>query len=264
MQKLAKTNLHIDALKKTFGVRLEFTTADLLAFYRRFQPTIPTSTVNWRVYELVKTGVLERTGRGNFTFGPSISFLPVIRPSFKKLHATIKAAFPYITYCLWGTETVKAFQQHLPSASFLLIDVEKDAMQAVFDYLRESSSPVWLQPDKITLDRYILSGSLPAGREPIVVRHLISEAPIQRYQSVPTVTLEKMLVDLFTDNEFEYLQGQELLRIYQNAWERYSVNKSKLLRYAARKGQRKVLQSYLETNNITKNRSTQRDLEKHS
>ncbi|MHA4811483.1 DUF6577 family protein [Flavitalea flava] len=49
---------------------------------------------------------------------------------------------------------------------------------------------------------------------------------------------EKMLVDLFTDNEFEYLEGNELISVFKNAWDHFPVNQSKLLRYAGRKGQR--------------------------
>jgi hypothetical protein len=256
---LAIHDLQIDALKETFGVNIEFTTADILAFYRRFQPTIPASTVNWRVYELVKTGILERTGRGRFIIGSGTPFSLPVRPSLAKLSAKIKAAFPYTQYCVWESDIIRGFQQHLSFSKFILVDVEKDATQAIFDFLKDLYPSVWLKPDPATIDRYIL-----AGKESIIVRHLISEAPLQTNSNTPTITIEKMLVDLFTDNEFEYLRGQELRRIFDNAWDRYSVNLNKLLRYAARKGQREELEAFLEENNFTKKRFNPHDLKKYT
>ncbi|HXD78711.1 MAG TPA: DUF6577 family protein [Puia sp.] len=256
---MATSDLHIDELKETFGVNIEFTTADILAFYRRFQPDVPASTVNWRVYELVKTGMLERTGRGKFIIGSGIPFNLTVRPALVNLSGKIKAAFPYIKYCIWESEMLRGFQQHLSFSKFILVDVEKDAAQAIFDFLKERYPYVWLKPDATTMDRYILTG----GRN-IIVRHLISEAPIQVSSTVPTVTIEKMLVDLFTDNEFDYLRGEELRRICVNAWNSYSVNLNKLLRYASRKGQREELQAFLEKNNFTKKRFNPSDLKKYT
>jgi hypothetical protein len=79
----------------------------------------------------------------------------------------------------------------------------------------------------------------------IVVRELITEAPIQTIKKIPTITIEKLLVDLFGDKEFEYLQGNELFIIYKNAFDKYTVNESKLLRYASRKGKRGKISNLL-------------------
>lgn len=154
---------------------------------------------------------------------------------------------------------VRGFQQHLSSSRFILIDVEKESMQAVFEYLKEDSKHIWLKPDRETIYRYILP-----ERENIIVRHLISQAPLQTCQNIPTVTIEKILVDLFKDNEFEYLQGNELLSIFKNAWDRFPINQSKFLRYAARKGQRQELQTFLENNNFTKKKFNSRDFEENA
>lgn len=243
----AISDLQIEALKEKFAVNIEFTTADILAFYQEFQPKVPKSTVNWRVYELVKTGVLERAGRGRFIRGTGPRFYPPIRLQLKKLSEKIKTKFPYIQYCLWENDIVRSFQQHLSSSRFILIDVEKESMQAVFEYLKENFKHIWLKPDTETIYHYILP-----EKQSIIVRHLISEAPLQTCENIPTVTIEKMLVDLFTDNEFEYLEGTELVSVFRNARDRFPINQSKLLRYAGRKGQRQELQAFLEKNNFIK------------
>jgi hypothetical protein len=56
--------LYIPQLKKRFENRTVFTTNEILLFYRELEPSIPSSTVNWRVYSLVNLGVLLRIGKG--------------------------------------------------------------------------------------------------------------------------------------------------------------------------------------------------------
>ncbi len=49
-------------------------------------------------------------------------------------------------------------------------------------------------------------------------------------------SLEKIMVDIFCDQEFSFLQGAELFTIYKNAFDKYTINRTKLLRYVSRKG----------------------------
>ena len=73
-------------------------------------------------------------------------------------------------------------------------------------------------------------------KDVIVIQNLISQAPLQEIQKTTTVTLKKLLVDLFCEkNLFFYLQGSELQNIFQRAFEKYTINESKLLRYADRR-----------------------------
>ena len=58
----------------------------------------------------------------------------------------------------------------------------------------------------------------------IIVRSLVSEAPLQFINNTPTVTIEKLLVDALVDEEFEFLKGNEINHVYNNAFDRYSVN----------------------------------------
>jgi hypothetical protein len=47
-------------------------------------------------------------------------------------------------------------------------------------------------------------------------------------------TLEKLLVDTQKDADFDYLRGVESLNMYWLAFDQYSINTQKLLRYAKR------------------------------
>ena len=117
--------------------------------------------------------------------------------------------------------------------NFTIIDTEKDVAKSVFFLLKENYKHVFYKADKEMYYNYF-----PEIQNVIIIRDLITEAPIKTIKTIPTVTIEKMLVDLYSDIEFEYLQGNELSFIFKNAFDKYTVNESKLLRYANRKGKK--------------------------
>ncbi len=122
--------------------------------------------------------------------------------------------------------------------NFTIIDTEKDVAKSVFFLLKENYKHVFYKADKEMYYNYF-----PEIQNVIIIRDLITEAPIKTIKAIPTVTIEKMLVDLYSDIEFEYLQGNELSFIFKNAFNKYTVNESKLLRYANRKGKKtKILE----------------------
>ena len=59
-------------------------------------------------------------------------------------------------------------------------------------------------------------------------------------------TLEKILVDIVCDEDFSYLQGGEWYYMIETAATQYSINKSRLLRYAGRRGKKKLIENKLE------------------
>jgi hypothetical protein len=75
----------------------------------------------------------------------------------------------------------------------------------------------------------------------------VTGSPVQLVKNVPTTTIEKLLVDLFCDKEFEFLQGYELTHIFNNAFSKYTINVDKLLRYASRKAKRDQLSEFIKT-----------------
>ena len=66
-------------------------------------------------------------------------------------------------------------------------------------------------------------------------------------KDIPVISIEKLLVDVFCDAEFNYLEGSELSAIYDNAFYKYTINKNKLFRYAARKGKKEEISKFMET-----------------
>ena len=79
---------------------------------------------------------------------------------------------------------------------------------------------------------------------------MISRAPVQsvsyKKNSTQIPTLEKILVDLFTDTDmFYFLQGIEKVYIFEAAIKKYTIDFSKMLSYAERRGKREELRKFL-------------------
>ncbi|MCD6202367.1 MAG: hypothetical protein J7K46_11235 [Bacteroidales bacterium] len=74
---------------------------------------------------------------------------------------------------------------HQPGRCYILIEVEKDATQPVFYFLKETGYSVFIEPTKDIIEKYI-----PDEKETLIVKPLVTEAPWQNIEEVSTVTLE--------------------------------------------------------------------------
>jgi len=243
---MAIRNLHILELRKSFKSSEVIETSDLMSFYAKIEPEIPRGTVNWRVHYLIDSNVLARVGRGKFVFVSErgaahrvADFKPLPGKKVQAINSFIKKNFPFIKYCVWDSRVINEFAHHLTSVSFILVDCEREVCEAVFHRLSEKFTKTYLKPKKETLELYATNSD-----RGIIVRPLVSESPIQVQKSVPSVTIEKLLVDLATDNEFYFLRGHELSLIFENAMSKYGINWSTLLRYAARKNKKKAVEKF--------------------
>ena len=127
----------------------------------------------------------------------------------------------------------------------MLVDVERDSEESVYHLLREQFKEVFLMPGKEMLGKYFSD-----LKRPIIIRTLVSEAPYKEVRNVPVATLEKILVDIFSDEEFAYLRSNEMVLVFKSAFERYTVSESKLIRYADRKRKKKPLLYFINTHKI--------------
>ena len=79
----------------------------------------------------------------------------------------------------------------------------------------------------------------------ILVKPLISEAPLISDDSVPVPSVEKLLVDSVSDKEYTSISVSQRKLLFQHAFEQYEINTSRMLRYAARKGKREEVETLL-------------------
>ncbi len=239
---MATDKLHIDKIKNYFKDHKSFETAQIVAFYKKFEKDVKTATINWRVYTLVQKGILMRVGRGKFSIGEGKAYLPKISPKLKKTYKKLKKEFPYLDTCIWSTSALNEFMIQPPERVYILIEVEKEATLSVFSFLKETKNSIFLDPSKEELDKY-----LPEDKKAFIVKSLVSEAPLLHTEKLFTASIEKMLVDIFCDNIiFAAHQGTEMRTIFKEALSSYSINQSRMVRYANRRGKKKSFVNYLE------------------
>lgn len=176
-------------------------------------------------------------------------YFPSLSNRLKLIFNKIKAQFPFANICVWDTRFLNEFMIHQPAHFITVVETENDVIESLFNFLKESNRSVFFNPDKTTVENYV-SGE----KKSIVIKPLISEAPVMLIDDIETITLEKMLVDIYCDlNIFYYLQGAEMNNIFYNAIGTYAVNKSKLLRYASRRGKRKEIELLIKTHQTNGN-----------
>ncbi len=235
--------LKIDYIKNKFAGSEIIITDDLYRFYQSEEPEIKKSTVNWRIYDLVRKGLLKRIGRGKFIIGKSINYFPEISKKEIKINSVIKKEFPFIKYCVWNSLILSEFLQHQSSFQFIVVEVEKDALESVFYSLKDGFNSTFKKPAKEIVEEFIST-----RQNSIIINSFVSEAPIQKIKNVPTSSLEKLLVDLYCDKKlFYFLQGYELVNIYKNVFDKYTINKSKLLRYADRRRKKIQINEFIKS-----------------
>jgi len=225
-----------------------FETKDIIEFYKIFEPNIKNTTIHWRIYSLIQNGIISRIGRGKYTLKTKLNYLPEIPQKLKTINSKLKKNFPFSTYCLWSSSFINEFTIHQSIKSFFLIEVEKDSVESIFHFLKDRRYTVFIEPSREVFDNYA-SGE----NNFIIVKSLISEAPLQNITNLNTVTLEKMLVDIFCDKIiFSAYQGNEMNTIFSEAYKKYTINENKLLRYANRRGKKEQLQKYIKLINGNK------------
>lgn len=115
-------------------------------------------------------------------------------------------------------------------------------MESVFYEMKDQGKDTYLNPSDEIIDKYITS-----RKSPLIILPLVSEAPTQEIDGVRTITIEKMLVDLVSnDLLFAAHQGSELKRIFKSAYEKYALSEAKLLRYASRRNRKNEVKALLE------------------
>ena len=242
---MANDILKIEELRNQFKNEHSFGNQGIAQFYKQFEMDIKPTTVNWRVFTLVQMGVLQRIGRGRFNLGEGKNYLPEVLPEMKSIYKKVKRKYPFLNICIWNTSSLNEFMVHQPGKFCYLLEVEKEATESVFYFFRDTKFAVFLEPKKDILEKY-----LPEEKEVIIVKSLVSEAPLLTVEKIKTASIEKMLVDIFCDDIiFSAQQGSEMRTIFDAALAKYTVNQSKIFRYADRRGKKDSLIRFMETLN---------------
>ena len=218
---------------------------DFVSWFETAYPNGSVRSMDTEIRQLVVAGLIEKIGYGQFRLSPEVKppYIPVVSQEMKKLFSGIKEKYPYVEFCIWQARALSSFMQHIPSIDVLILETERSAAEAVYYDVRElvGGRTALLRPSE---KEYRLYAS---GTPSLLVKDLISEAPVIRVDGVTTATLEKILVDATIAPEFEYARGSELFTIFENADQMYRIGKKSMLRYAARRGRKEEIEKLIES-----------------
>lgn len=238
--------LNWPALQEAFTHQPELTRSQVVDFYRGHAPEVKLTTLDWRIHELVRRGLLTTVGRGRYALPDPLShrhsYCPVPDSEESAVWQLLHQELQLPEGCLWSTAWANEFSLHQAFRNFLVIEAPRDYGQAVF-YALQDRYPhrVFLNPRPEVLTYYVAETS-----QPLVVLPFVSRAPVQQVDQVPVPRLEKLLVDLFSRPDlFSAFQGQELKTIFTNARRRYLLDERTLLRYAQRRHKADALREFL-------------------
>ena len=136
-----------------------------------------------------------------------------------------------------GLRNGKTMKTSLLNTQLFFVDVERDVVDAAYHEIGKTYRRTVLYRN--------LSEELPYYDGYIVVRNMALEAPTIDVEDMPMASLEKILVDFALDRIFPF-SDTEIVDIYANATADYSVNTSRMLRYAGRRGRRDVIEEILD------------------
>lgn len=191
--------------------------------------------------ELVNIGLLQREGRNRYILAnkkQKDEYIPEYSKSTLNILDKITKRFNDIQFIVFESRLLNEFLNQLIANNTLFIYVEKDAIDIVFDYLKnEQKLNVLYKPSASEYSRYWT-------KDCVVLLELKSESPLNKENS-HFITMEKLLVDLYCDKLLKNIYSfSEYLDIFKQVYENYFVNTTKMLRYARRRNKQEEIFNY--------------------
>ena len=223
-----------------------FTREELFDFYQCFEPELSEGTLGWRIYDLKQKNIIRPLKRGLYIISKKPEYKPEVSAHLLKIAHELTEKFTEVQFCIWETAWLNEFTQHLTSKSILFIEIEKGFEESLFYELKDSiHKEVFLNPDENTINLYIAESN-----QPVIIKNLLTRAPLskrtEKKLKFHTPALEKILVDLFAEERlFYFLQGSDLISIFENAFTRYSINFTRLFSYAKRRKREQAIKQFI-------------------
>jgi len=251
MTKSEYQSYELEVRKAFSGSRLVHK-SDLRNYYQQHSQEASEQAFRRFLYQLEKKQIITPVGAGGYALhdpsaqqaGRKSHFSPIWSEELVALSKGIQAAFPYIQYLGWETRALHEFMVHQPGQNLFILEAEKDTCESVFHHLsQQEPGKVFLEPDRLTMERYVLHQG-----DAILVSRLITQSPKKIVHGLPYPKLEKILVDIFVEEEkYFFFKGEELVHIFENIFSSYWISEITLFRYAGRRKASEKLRQFINT-----------------
>ena len=196
--------------------------------------------------QCLKAGLVSRVGRNKYTVS-SEKAVPY-EHQYSELAEGVASAvirnYPYLDFTVFELVQLNRFVNHQIAHNVIFLSVESDLGDYIFDSLKtEYPGHVLNHPSVDVYDQYWTD-------DLIIINKLLTEAPKGVSQPWHTC-LEKLLVDLMAEPLYrEIIHRGEYPSIYEDAFQNYAIDESRMFRYARRRNAADRLRTFIieETN----------------
>lgn len=189
------------------------------------------NTARQYLSELSRGGGFVRTSRGVYAASEKQNFTYLPSKTIKSIYNNLVKQLPFNDFCVYDGEIFNPLQHHIFNNKAIYVETNSDSVETVFERLKTQYKNTYRRPDSKFMTDYV-----DLRQHCIIVKKLVTESPIVETDGVRVPTLEKILVDILKDPDFDYLQGSESFYIFRAANELYNINFQRLMRYAKRRG----------------------------
>jgi hypothetical protein len=231
-----------------FELNQVFSRDELRAAVHSVRPAYSENSLKWLISKLLKEAKIEKVGRSRYRrFDQAMQreqYHPVVSTALTRVQALLNKTYPLMDYQVWETTQLNEFVNHQFAHNVAVIETEKQLTASVFETLRQTNktNTVLLLPNADTLSRY-----QDQSNSTIVIQNLVTEAP-RPIQSTKNCCLEKILVDLFTKKlSGQLVSKSEYPAIFEDAFNKYVIDQSTMLRYARRRNCESRILEFIQT-----------------
>jgi hypothetical protein len=229
-------------LQRLLPAKATFSTIDLKDAMRSYFPDAADTTLSWRINQLKKDNQIQQVGRGLYSFHFKLEYKPEINLRTKKAATRIRTFCSYAPI-IWDTAMLNALSDDPKTLHWIFVEVGRAELDEIFSQALQFSKKLFANPDKETVNRYLL----PVD-DAIILIPQVSETPSIEQGDVSTLDIEGLLVNAYWHYErFFKPVGYEIESIFKNALDQYNVNRVKLLRFAARRDKRSEIEQLINT-----------------
>jgi hypothetical protein len=213
---------------------------------RTINPDFSEKSIYWLLDQLMDSGLLIRVGRNKYVINKDGRILKQYKYQYsdkmQKIVSALETEFPLINFQAWESIQYNYFVNHQIAHNTLFVEVENQLENSVYEYLKDRfNSNVLLKPDINLYNLYV-------SDETIIVLNLITEAPANK-NNKHGILLEKLLVDMMTNKLITmFVSKSEYTNVFENAFNMYCIDETKLFRYAKRRNADKRIFEYITKN----------------
>uniref|UniRef100_UPI0040288F50 DUF6577 family protein n=1 Tax=Lachnospira eligens TaxID=39485 RepID=UPI0040288F50 len=218
-----------------------FNRTDIMNAFEASGEKLSTPLFKKKLQQMLDSGTIARIGRNAYCI-PENGEKPYsyqYSDLANDVAEVISEAHPLLMFSISELIQVNEFTNHQIAHNIIFLSVEDDVADFVFDTLKEKyPGKVLLNPSVELFHQYWYDNMIVIGK-------LITEAPKGKLKPWHA-RIEKILVDIMNEPLWqESISESELPTIFEDAFERYTIDESCLFRYAQRRTAEKRLRTFI-------------------